>query len=157
MNLMEIIATFLCLNFSHAYGLVENRLFREAGEYFPGHHFRIYHAWLASLDVCNAVVVYALSGSVFAAAFVAVYFPFGLDWVWWVKRWLDFKFEAKLFGVTIFLGASEAGKYYNEPNAWHLKSDWDNYLGLPLVGGVYWWWWVFGAISALLAALALLY
>ena len=58
-----------------------------------------------------------------------VYFLLGVDWVWWVKRWLDFKLEFKLLGVTIFLGEAEAIQYYNEPNAWHLRTDWDNYLG----------------------------
>jgi hypothetical protein len=154
MDLVGIIALLLCLNFAHVYGLVENRLFKEAGEYFPGQHFRFYHAWLGLLDVSNAVVVYALSGSIFLGAFVAVYFPFGLDWMWWVKRWLDFKFQVSLDGIAVFLGAAEAEKYYNEPNAWHLRTDWDNYLGLPLVGGCYWWWWIFGGLSVLLAVLA---
>ena len=69
MDLAGIVALFLCLNFSHVCGLVENHLFTEAGDYFPGHHFRLYHAWLAMLDVANAVVVYALSGSVYLWSF----------------------------------------------------------------------------------------
>lgn len=157
MELANIVALIICLNFSHAYGLTENRLFKEAGEYFPGHHFRLYHGWLALLDLSNAVIVYALSDSIFLLAFVLVYFPFGLDWVWWVKRWLDFKFEVSFFGVSVFLGAVEAEKFYNEPNAWLRRTDWDNYLDLPLVVGVYWWWWVFGIISVLLAALSLIF
>jgi hypothetical protein len=40
--LVPEVALFLRLNFGHGYGLVENLLFREAGEYFPGHHFRFY-------------------------------------------------------------------------------------------------------------------
>ena len=157
MDLMEILALFVCLNFAHVYGLTENRLFKEAGEYFPEHHFRLYHGWLALLDLSNGVVVYALSGSIFLLAFVLIYFPFGLDWVWWLKRWLDFKFEVSFLGVSIFLRAVEAKRFYNKPNEWHLRTDWDNYLGLPLVGGVYWWWWVFGAISMVFAVLALIF
>ena len=66
----------LCLNFGHVYGLVENRLFREAGEYFPGHHFRLCHGWLAMLDLANALVVLALSGSRPLSAFAHTTFVF---------------------------------------------------------------------------------
>ena len=98
------LALFLCLNFGHVYGLVENRLFREAGEYFPGHHFRLYHGWLAMLDLSNALVVLVLSGSWLLAAFAAVYFALGLDVAWWVKRWLDFRFYLYMLNVPVFLG-----------------------------------------------------
>jgi len=40
--------------------------------------------------------------------------------------------------------------YYGEPNAWHAKSDWDNYFKGELWLGCYSWWWVFGAISTVL-------
>ena len=145
----------MSLNFGHVYGLAENRLFREAGEYFPGHYFRLYHGWLALLDLANALVVLALSGSWTLAAFAAVYFPLGLDVAWWVKRWLDFHFYLYALNVPIFLGPVASPGYYSEPNAWHERGDWDNYLSLPLVLGCYAWWWIFGATSASLIVLNL--
>ena len=152
--LVNDIALFTCLNFGHVYGLVENRLFCEAGEYFPGHHFRLYHGWLGKLDLANALVVLALSGSWLLAAFAAVYFPLGLDVVWWVKRWLDFHYYLYLLNVPIFLGPVASPGYYHEPNAWHARGDWDNYLALPLVRGCYAWWWIFAVSSGLLLALS---
>jgi hypothetical protein len=154
--MVEDLALFLCLNFGHAYGLVENRLFREAGEYFPGHHFRLYHGWLAMLDLANALVVLALSGSWMLTAFAAVYFPLGLDFAWWVKRWLEFRFYLYILNVPIFLGPVASPGYYGESNAWHDRIDWDNYLGPPLVFGCYAWWWIFGVASACLLGLSLL-
>jgi hypothetical protein len=154
MSLAVNVALFLCTNFAHAYGLVENRLFREAGEFFPGHHFRLYHGWLAFLAAANAVVVYGLSGNLWLALLVLVYFPFGLDWVWWVKRWFDFQVRLVLYGVTVFIGPDDAAKFYGETNAWLSREDWDNYLGLPLFLDVYWWWWVLGGASAVLGVLA---
>ena len=150
------LALFVCLNFGHVYGLVENRLFREAGEYFPGHHFRLYRGWLALLDLGNALVVLALSGSWLLAAFGAVYFPLGLDAAWWVKRWLDFHFYLYMLNLPIFLGPVASPGYYKETNAWHARSDWDNYLGLPLVMGCYAWWWIFGSASTLRLVLCLM-
>jgi hypothetical protein len=142
--LIQHVALFVCLNFGHGYGLVENRLFREAGEYFPGHHFRLYHGWLAILGLANALVVFALSGSWLLATFAAVYFPLGLDVAWWVKRWLDLHFNVVLvwmrdgvefWSLTIFFGQEASEQYYLESNAGHARGDWDNYLGLPLVFG----------------------
>ncbi len=140
-------ALLLCLNFGHCYGLVENRLFREAGDYFPGHHFRLYHGWLATLDLANALVVLALSGSWALAAFAAVYFPLGVDWVWWLKRWLDFHVQLYVFNVLVFLGSVAAQGYYGGANPWHTQEEWDNYLGPPLVLGCFAWWWIFGGVS----------
>jgi hypothetical protein len=150
------LALFVCLNFGHVYGLVENRLFREAGEYFPGHHFRLYHGWLALLDLANALVVLALSGYWLLAAFAAVYFPLGLDVTWWVKRWLDFHIRLYVMNLPVFLGPVASPGYYKEPNAWHTRGDWDNYGGGPLFFGVYRWWWVFGFASICLLVLSLI-
>ncbi len=150
------LALFVCLNFGHLYGLVENRLFREAGEYFPDHHFRLYHGWLAMLDLADAVVVLALSGSWLLAAFAAVYFPLGLDVVWWVKRWLDFHFRLYVYNVPIFLGPVASLGYYKEPYAWHARGDWDNYGAGPLLFGIYRWWWIFGSASTCLLVLSII-
>jgi hypothetical protein len=87
------------------------------------------------LDLANALVVLALSESWLLAAFVAVYFPLGLDFVWWVKRWLDIHYYLYLGNSPIFLGPIASQGYYGEPNAWHSRNDWDNYLGFPLVLG----------------------
>ena len=163
--LAQDLALLVCLNFGHGYGLVENRLFREAGEYFPGHHFRLYHGWLALLDLANALVVLALSGSWLLTAFAAVYFPLGLDVAWWVKRWLDFHFHVVLvwmkegvefWSFTFFFGHEESEVYYSETNAWHRRADWDNYLGLPLVFSCYAWWWIFGFAGVCLLVLSLI-
>lgn len=140
----SIVALFICLNFCHAYGAVENRLFKECGEYFPGQHFRLYHLWLATLDFCNAVIVYALSLNPFLTLFALVYFPFGLDLVWWLIRYIDFHRDR-----------IAAEKFYGEPNAWCQQADWDNYLGFSLIFRVYWWWLLFGIISVILGGLSL--
>ena len=150
MALVNLIALVLLLNFCHAYGLAENRLFREAGEYFPGKHFRLYHAWLAGLDFLNGFIVYALSGSLMVSILCVVYFPLGLDIAWWVKRWLDFHYRYVLGGITVSVGPESAPGYYGETNAWHAQSDWDNYFKGELWLGCYSWWWVFGAISIIL-------
>ena len=143
------IALILSLNFCHIYGLAENRLFREAGEYFPDHHFRFYHAWIAGLDIGVGIIVYALSRSFFLTSFAVVYFPLGLDVAWWLKRLLDFKFRLVILDIEVFLGRSEAETFYNEKNEWHERRDWDNYGGFPIIG-CYLWWWVFAFISIVL-------
>jgi hypothetical protein len=127
-------------------------------------HFRLYHDWLALLDLATAVVVLALSGCWLLAAFAVVYFPLGLDAAWWVKRWLDFHFNVVLvwmcdgvefWSLTFFLGREESEQYYSENNDWHTRGDWDKYLGLPLVLGCYARWWIFGAASISFLVLSL--
>ncbi len=157
MEILVFAALVLLFNFPHFYGEAENRLFIEHGELLPGKHFKIYHLWLALLFGFTSFLVFAISGSLLLAVCYVVYAPFGLDWVWWVHRWLDFNVRISLSGFTIFLGRFEAQMSYHEKNAWHQRSDWDNYLGLPLVqvGPVwcYWWWPVVGGLSAILFAL----
>jgi hypothetical protein len=134
----------LCFAFPHAYGVVENRLFKEHGDYLPGKHFRIYHLWLAGLFSADAFFAYALSRHLILATLLLVYSPLGLDWVWWLIRYFDFKKDPV-----------EATKSYGEPNAWHLRSDWDNYGKFPLVLRCFLWWWAFAVLCVILGVLAL--
>ena len=134
------------LHFPHFYGVVENRLFIEHGDYLPGHHFRVYHLWLGLLFLGSGFFVYVLSRSLFLTAGYVVYAPFGLDWVWWVIRYDDIKFR----GQNDYDGGTGS--------AWVQQSDWDNYLGLPLVKigrfRCYWWWIVCAVVSVVLFSLA---
>jgi hypothetical protein len=145
MELFVIAALVLAFNFPHFYGAAENRLFKEHGEYLPGQHFRVYHLWLALLFAGSGFLVYVISVFALLNSRHVVYSPLGLDWVWWLIRFYDFK-----------LDSVKARYSYQEENAWHIRIDWDNYLGLPLVFGCYWWWFVFGALSAVLGGLSLL-
>jgi hypothetical protein len=137
-DLLTLLALVVAFNFPHFYGIAENRLFIEHGEYLPGRHFRIYHLWLCLLFLGSSFFVYVLSRSLLLVACHFVYAPLGLDWVWWVIRYVDIEYR----GVNTYDGG--VGK------SWHSQEDWDNYLGLPLVGGMYWWWWVCGILSLIL-------
>ena len=143
--LVHTIALILIFNFPHFYGAAENRLFKEHGEYLPGKHFRIYHLWLAGLFACSGFFVYVLSGSFWLAGCYLAYAPFGLDWVWWAIRYFDFNRDP-----------IKARYSYHEDNALPLQTDWDNYLGLPLVMGYYWWWYVTGTLSVAMGGLSLI-
>jgi hypothetical protein len=136
MSIITFIALFIVFNFPHIYGIAENRLFREQGEMLPGNHFKIYHLWLFFLFAGTGVIIYALSSSIILTLSYFIYSPFGLDWVWWAIRYFDFQKDPV-----------KAQKNYGEPNAWHLQTDWDNYLKLPLIYGTYWWWYLFGGTS----------
>jgi hypothetical protein len=143
MDLLTLLALIVGFNFPHFYGIAENRLFIEHGEYLPGHHFRIYHLWLAILFGGSGFLIYVLSRSLATMVLYVVYSPFGLDWVWWLIRYVDIKYR----GVNDYDGG--VGK------PWHSREDWDNYLGLPLVLGCYWWWWVCGVLCVILGVLTL--
>ncbi len=143
MDSLTIVALVVLFNFPHVYGFAENRLFLEHGDYLPGHHFRIYHLWLAGLFAATGFLIFAFSRSYLLTASYLVYAPFGVDWVWWVIRYIDIKYR----GHNDYDGGTGL--------PWHSRSDWDNYLGLPLVFGSYWWWYVFGSLSAVLFTLFL--
>jgi hypothetical protein len=139
MDSLASIALVLVLNFPHLYGAAENRLFIEHGDYLPGRHFRVYHLWLGLLFAGSGFFVYALSRSLLLSAAYVVYAPFGLDWVWWVIRYIDITF----LNHNDYDGGT--GK------AWVQREDWDNYLGLPLVQiGFFrcYWWWIVGAVAS---------
>ena len=110
------------------YGVAENRLMYEKGEKMILNHFRLYHVWLTVLFLLNA----SSAGSVLKFLFLFVWAPLGLDASWWLIRYFDYKRDYE----------KAKQQYWGEPNAWHDRNDWDNYLGLPLVAGCYWWWWV---------------
>ncbi len=154
----DVLAVAWCVWFCHFYGVVENRWFREAGEAVVLNHFKAYHVfWLVPLFSFHAfVLAHSLqsllglsmlqAGLLFAGW--ACYGDLGLDWVWWVIRWLDFRRDPQA-----------AAAFYHEPNAWHRLdgSDWDaGGLGVFRVGGscVFRWWPICGILSALLIACA---
>ncbi len=143
MDALVLAGLFLVWNFPHFYGAAENRLFLEHGEYLPGRHFRVYHLWLAWLFAGSSFLIYVLSRSVLLTAAYLLYAPFGLDWVWWVLRYVDIRFLKR--------------NDYDDGvgKAWHSREDWDNYGRVPLVFGTYWWWYVFGALSAALGVVSL--
>ncbi len=137
----------MMLHFPHFYGVVENRLFVEHGDYLPGRHFRIYHLWLTLLFFGSGFIVYVLSRSLLLSFSYVVYAPFGLDWLWWVIRYIDIKYR----NHNDYDGGTGS--------AWVQRGDWDNYLGLPLVQigrfRCYWWWIVCAFASAVLFSLSL--
>jgi hypothetical protein len=67
-----------------------------------------------------------------------------LDVVWWLIRYWDFQVDPV-----------KATESYGEPNAWHSRDDWDNWLGLPLVLGCYWWWWACLSVLVVLGGVIL--
>ncbi|MFB3887962.1 MAG: hypothetical protein ACE14S_00600 [Candidatus Bathyarchaeia archaeon] len=144
MDAMAIAGLVLVWNFPHVYGAAENRLFIEHGEYLPGRHFRVYHLWLAGLFAGSGFLVLVLSRSAWLTAAYLVYAPLGLDWVWWLIRYVDIRF----LGRNDYDGG--VGK------AWHSRDDWDNYGGLPLLFGTYWWWYASGALSTVLGVVSLI-
>lgn len=143
------------LSFAVVYGAAENRLFREQGEWAIMNHFKQYHVFLGYLTVLVAAL--GCEGSLLKFVFLLLWAPFALDVAWWLIRLCDFIRDYE-----------KAKAFYNEPNPWHLQTDWDNApiplvkLGPlrvenfkpPLVLGVYWWWVVF---AVLLVAVGLLY
>jgi len=145
--------TFLAaLTFAVAWGIAENRLFREQDvgwEIFD--HFKPYHLFLVSLTMLVAFL--GCEGSTRLFLILALWTPWMLDIVWWKIRYYDFKTKP------------DASVLYNgETNAWHRRLDWDN-CPLPRVRlnplrveawkppiiGCFWWWWVLGGLLVLLA------
>ena len=128
----ELIRFFLVLLFWCLWGAFENRVWKEHGENFILNHFKTYHVAMAAF-----VVLTAFMGVYTPAQFIFVLFwaPLMLDVVWWLIRYYDFQKDYE-----------KAKESYNEPNAWHLQTDWDNWLGVPLLFNCYWWWTVFGVI-----------
>jgi hypothetical protein len=114
------------------WGIGENRLWNcNNNKGIIWGHFSAYHIMLATFCVILAGIG---ATNLLQFTFLVIYSFFGLDVVWWVVRYFHFKIK----------GQEIAGHYYNEPNAWHEVNDWDNFLGLPLIGidkyKVYWWW-----------------
>lgn len=150
----QTVAFIVLFNITHLYGIFENRLFYEAGEYLPGKHFRIYHAMMAGMALTLGWLTWVITHNPFLASSVTVYFPLGLDIAWWIRRYLDFTLPYKTLYVerwnwtlTLNLGREKAEQYYKEKNSWHQPLDWDAY-GMPLWFGIYSWWIIFGAITA---------
>jgi hypothetical protein len=161
MSIEQILAFLVLFNVSHWFGICENRLFKESGELLPGNHFRIYHAMMAGMALTLGWLVWVITHNPFYMAATAVYFPLGLDVAWWVRRFVDFTLPYWVLVVpqwnwrlTLNLGRERAVDFYREPNAWHLRTDWDNYCGFKLfrVGAFqcYAWWVIFGAVTAAL-------
>lgn len=152
--MLEVLLLLIACLVAIEWGYAENRLFSDKGmNYGPlilG-HFKVYHIWMAILfGTINALASVALFGP-FSAQGITVWVwlmlwdTLMLDVTWWVIRYFDFQIRPEY-----------ALKLYGEPNAWHLQTDWDNWLGLPLINGTYWWWYVFGGILALLGSALLL-
>jgi hypothetical protein len=121
------------------WGVLENRVWKEAGESWILGHFKTYHIAIGVLDT---IISGVCATNVFQFLFLLMWAPLALDVTWWIIRHIDFKRDP----VT-------AEKLYQETNPWHLQTDWDNLLGLPLVAGCYWWWWVLGALGAIFGVL----
>lgn len=122
-------------------GAGENRVWKEHGEAWILRHFKTYHVIMGVFAVAFAALG---AGSAWEFLFLLVWAPFALDVAWWLIRWWDFQCDPL-----------KAAQSYGEPNAWHLRTDWDNWLGLPLVAGCYWWWWLFAALLVVLGGLML--
>lgn len=129
-----MIEFILQLLFGVVWGAGENRVYREKGDALVQQHFKLYHVWMFTIF---AIAMY--TPSILTWIWLMIWSILILDVVWWLIRYYDFCRDYV-----------KAVKMYGEPNPWHLRTDWDNYLGLPLWHGVYWWWWVFSAILAIL-------
>ena len=131
-----MIAFILALLFAIVWGASENRYWRESNWYDAPlilGHFKQYHLAMVVFDLIVAGM--GCGGSLLSFIFLVLWFPLILDVTWWVIRYYDFSKDYE-----------KAKLSYNEPNGWHLQTDWDNWLGLPLVVGVYWWWWLLSGI-----------
>ena len=139
------------------WGLFENRAWKEHGENWIGRHFKTYHLLMFLLFAgWNAFGLSWSQSGLLEWSFFMVYDILTLDVSWWIHRYLDYTRRVVLFGWVVFLGRKEAMKSYNmEFNAWHARSDWDNWLGLPLLLRTYWWWYVFAVACIVLGVLAL--
>lgn len=129
-----MIAFILALAFGVIWGVAENRLFKEQGEWWLLNHFKKYHIFLLLLTILVAGM--GCENSILKFIFINLWTPLALDVTWWIIRYYE---------ITKY-GQGD----YGEPNAWHMQSDWDNWLGLPLVLGIYWWWWVLGIACLIL-------
>jgi len=128
------------------WGAAENRLWKEHGENFILNHFKLYHIFMFSLfAVINAIGLTFSLQSFGEWLFFMAFDPLSLDVAWWFIRYYDFN---KNYGKAVIS--------YGETNAWHSKTDWDNWLGLPLIFGIYWWWYVFTAICIILGVVLLI-
>jgi hypothetical protein len=128
------------------WGAAENRLWKEHGENFILNHFKLYHIFTFLLfGTINAIGLTFSTASFIEWLFFMTFDPLMLDVVWWLIRYYDFK---KDYGKAVLS--------YGEPNAWHSKTDWDNWLKLPLIFGIYWWWYVFTTICIILGAVLLI-
>lgn len=134
--MIEIIGAML---FWVVWGAMENRVWKEQGEAWILGHFKTYHLMIGALDVATAAI--GAENNTFQFLFLLFWSPLALDVTWWVIRYFDFKRDP-----------NAAQKFYGESNPWHQQSDWDNWLGLPLVFGCYWWWWLFGGVTFVLGA-----
>ncbi|TRO45520.1 hypothetical protein E2P30_01440 [Candidatus Bathyarchaeota archaeon] len=140
-----MIAFILALLFAIVWGASENRYWKEANWYDAPlilGHFKQYH--LAMVVFGLIIAGMGCGGNLFVFMFLVLWFPLILDVTWWVIRYYDFCNDQE-----------KAKLSYNEPNAWHLQTDWDNWLGLPLVFGVYWWWWLLSGLLIAIGAVIL--
>jgi len=153
MLLFSLLVFSSALAFGAVWGAGENRCWKEHGEAVILRNFKLYHLLMALLfGWVNALTVCAVFNVGFSLlnlwAFLVwlwlmLWDTLILDVVWWLIRLYDYRVDYE-----------KAVRSYNwEPNAWHLQSDWDNWLHPPLVLGVYWWWHVFADSLAGLAVL----
>ncbi len=139
------------------WGAAENRLWREAGDAVILGHFKTYHFFMAILTV----LVAALGASSWLSfVFLIVWAPLMLDVTWWSIRYLDVTHLGqtwRLSDLTIWVFPAVNPYDYGAGKAWHSRDDWDNWLGIPLIGGCYWWWWMLGGLLAVLATIQFLF
>jgi hypothetical protein len=126
------------LTFAIAWGIAENRLFKEQGEWAILNHFKQYHVFLFFL--VGLVAFLGCEGNPLMFIFHLLWAPLMLDVAWWVIRYYDFKRDRQSAIVA----------YNGEVNAWHQQGDWDAW-NLPIWFGVYSWWYIMGAALAVLA------
>jgi hypothetical protein len=123
------------------WGAFENRAWKEHGENWILGHFKTYHAVMGAFYVAIASLG---ADSVWQFLFLLAWAPLALDVVWWLIRYWDFQVDPV-----------KATESYGEPNAWHSRDDWDNWLGLPLMLGCYWWWWACLSVLVVLGGVIL--
>ena len=133
----------------------ENRIWKEHGEKFILNHFTTYHFFMAVLfGFINSIgLTWGVAGFVEWLTWM-LWDTLMLDVTWWIIRWLDLTHLNQVWsirGLVVW-----RFPMYNDYDSglgkpWHSKEDWDNWLGYPLIRGVYWWWWCFSVcISGLL-------
>ena len=157
--LTEALFLILAVIFSVAWGAAENRVWKESGENWILNHFKLYHLLMALLfGWVNALTVTVMYHA-FSVSGVALWFwlmlcdTLLLDVVWWSIRYFDITYLGKewlLFGFTVWTFPTENEYDGGLGKPWHSRSDWDNFLKLPLIGGTYLWWIIFVGVLILL-------
>jgi len=135
-----MLALILKILIGPLWGVFENRAWKEHGENWILGHFKTYHVLMFGLfGVINLINLPLSITGILTWVTLMLWDILSLDVAWWIIRYYDFKKDYEKAKIS-----------YGEPNPWHLRTDWDNWLGLP-VYGVYWWWYVFTLLIVILS------